>query len=1123
LAADETRRAAVLDAACGDDAQLRTEVESLLKAHRDAGGFLESGQMGALPLVAGAAPPLEAGVRVAGYVVQRVLGVGGMGVVYVAEQDRPHRTVALKLIRQGAASAGLLRRFEHEAEVLGRLHHPGIAQIFEAGATEVPGRGPTPFIAMELIQGKALTEHGKGLQIREVVDIMARVCEAVHHAHQRGVIHRDLKPHNILVDAQGQPKVVDFGVARGVDAGVTMQTAGTGAGQIVGTLQYMSPEQVRADPDEVDTRSDVYALGVMLYELLTGRMPHDLTDRTLPEAARLICDTDPARIGTIDKTLRGDLDVMVAKALEKDKTRRYGSAAAVAEDLRRYLEGRPIRARDDSALYVMGKQLRRYAGIAGASAASIAALAFFAAYAWHQSGRYERVAKSEEHAKTDALEALKAAKTARTQADETAARLKVELASSTVERGRLLGRTGNLAAAEAMIWPAHAENPDSKQTHWALWELYSREPCLATVKAHEGGLRALATAPVGRVMYSAGDDGVVRIWDLPTGRVTGELQGDEGRGVPVQDLCVSADGANVGIARADGTVAVVDAGTGRQWWSAKAHPGGAHALVFSPDGTRIASGGADRRVRVWDAMSGSSRAETGEQQSEIKRLAWSPDGRTIAVSGEAPETRVLLWDSEAGSEPTVLAGHSGVVFSLAFSPDGKVLTSGGTDREIRLWDAEQHDDLGKLDAPNGTIRSLHFAGNGTLMAAGWFSVDLWDVASRRRTRFMSLRTASECSAISADGTRAAVGFIDGVVQVWDLTPGPGMLRIADGQEGRTCATLSPDGRLLATGDGKGVLRLWDAIDGHLLAQRPAAQNRLRTIQFSPDGRQLATGSDDEVSLWNLETGVRRAVPGLHRSLSADSLAYSPDGRWLAVPRPERTISLVPTNGTGEERRLGPVETEIVSLRFDPSGEALAVVARDDAIRLFPVGGGDPVALHQVSPWAAAISSDGKRLAAGGWPHEIEVWDLVQRKSLRTLRGHGGLITGLQFMPGEPGMLASADTDGTVRLWDTETGLSLATLDAFEGWESLSLSFSSDGRRLASSGSNGTAVVWDLEYFDRHIAGNAEFQIRALGADAPNPTRLREWVSKVEHRTIWKGAVTGISPDAIAAWGRQAGE
>jgi WD40 repeat protein len=519
-------------------------------------------------------------------------------------------------------------------------------------------------------------------------------------------------------------------------------------------------------------------------------------------------------------------------------------------------------------------------------------------------------------------------------------------------------------------------------------------------------------------------------------------------------------------------------------------------------------------------------AESTAQQAEMRRIAWSPDGNTIAVSQMPPETRVLLWNSASvgSTEPAALVGHTGPVFSSDFSPDGKIVATGGNDREIRLWNLERRETIGKLEAPNGTIRSLRFASDGTLMSAGWFSVDLWDVSKGRRTKSMSIPMASECSTISADGSRAAAGFIDGVVQVWDLAPGEGNLRVTDGQEGRMCSTLSPDGRLLATGDSSGVLRLWDALNGRRLADVPAAKGRIRTIQFSPDGRRLATGSDDdEAMIWDLSTGKRGQTWDSFSSLSSESLAFSPDGHWLAVPRRDFSIVLVPVDGVGDEKRIGPIGSEIISVTFDPSGRKLAVVSRDDAVRLIPCDGGDPEKLAEVGPWVAAISADGEWLAVGGWAREIGLWNLPQHKRVRTLRGHRGLITGLEFMPGQSGVLASAAADGTVRLWDIQTGLALATLDAFEGWEALAVSFSTDGRRLASAGSNAEAAVWNLPYFDRRIAGNSEFQMRALGVAASESDRVRAWVEESRSRADAVKIVTGISPETVEAWGRRAHE
>ncbi len=377
---DRADRARLLDQHCKDNPRLRADVESLLAHHDEADGdsaFLGDAQKLADDLgLVGRAVPEEAvlppGSRIADYAIERVIGSGGMGVVYVAQQERPRRTVALKIIRGSFATPGMVRRFEHEAEMLGRLQHPGIAQIFLAGSAESPD-GPRPFIAMELVAGPPLTGYAEQhrLGTRDRLDLMAKVCDAVHHAHQRGVIHRDLKPANILVADSGgvaQPKILDFGVARASDADFHVTTLQTSVGQLIGTLPYMSPEQVIADPREVDTRSDVYALGVILYQLLTGRLPHDLSSRSIPEAARIIRDDPPARLSSISRVFRGDIEKIVGKAIEKDKTRRYQSAADLRDDILRHLAGRPILARDDSALYLLRQQLRRYRGVAAAAA-----------------------------------------------------------------------------------------------------------------------------------------------------------------------------------------------------------------------------------------------------------------------------------------------------------------------------------------------------------------------------------------------------------------------------------------------------------------------------------------------------------------------------------------------------------------------------------------------------------------------------------------------------------------------------------------------------------------------------------------------------------------------------------
>ncbi len=381
---DADARAAAIDDACGDDPELRTEVESLLAHHDEESEQLSDSQAGiGVGWIAAADAAMPD--RIGQYRIIGKIGEGGMGTVFEAEQQNPRRTVALKVIRLGAASEAMLRRFEYEAHVLGQLQHVGIAQIYEAGTAET-AYGPQPFLAMELIRGESLTEYAQReqLDVRQRLVLIARICDAVQHAHQKGVIHRDLKPANVLVvdddgstgvasvesavrsmEHLGQPKVLDFGVARATDADMQTVTLGTNVGQLVGTVPYMSPEQVSGDPTAIDVRSDVYALGVMAYELLSGHMPYDVRHRPLPDVIRIVREQEATRLGVERSDLRGDVETIVAKAIEKDPGRRYQSAADLGNDIRRFLRDETILARPVTAWYQMTRFARRHRALVG--------------------------------------------------------------------------------------------------------------------------------------------------------------------------------------------------------------------------------------------------------------------------------------------------------------------------------------------------------------------------------------------------------------------------------------------------------------------------------------------------------------------------------------------------------------------------------------------------------------------------------------------------------------------------------------------------------------------------------------------------------------------------------------
>ncbi len=419
-------RAAFLRESCGGDPALLEEVESLLGAHDEADRFIEvSPSSRILEAVEKDAITSLVGRRVGSYELVRVIATGGMGTVYEAVQQQPRRTVALKLMRTGIASRASLRRFQYESQILARLRHPGIAQVYEAGMHR-EGRINVPYFAMEYVpDAKTIIDYAEAgaLNPEARLELFAGVCDAVHYGHQRGIIHRDLKPANVLVDPTGQPKVIDFGVARVTDTDVAVTTMQTDIGQLIGTLQYMSPEQCDADPQGLDTRSDVYSLGAVLYELLCGRVPYDVAQTTISQATRIIRETQPRRFSTAGALVGGDIETITLKALEKDRDRRYPSAAELGQDIRRFLAREPIQARAPSVAY----QLRMFAVRNKALVGAFAAVMFTLVCAVVVSALFAAHAKTERDA---AVAAREAEVTQRATAERTNAFLQHMLASA---------------------------------------------------------------------------------------------------------------------------------------------------------------------------------------------------------------------------------------------------------------------------------------------------------------------------------------------------------------------------------------------------------------------------------------------------------------------------------------------------------------------------------------------------------------------------------------------------------------------------------------------------------------------------------------------------------------------
>jgi tetratricopeptide (TPR) repeat protein len=447
------------------------------------------------------------------YHLRGVLGEGGMGTVYEAEQDQPHRLVALKVIRPDFLSAEVLRRFVRESEVLGRLQHPGIAQIYEAGAAEGP-RGPLSFFAMELVRGQSLTEYAdsRGLGLNQRLELFARICDAVHYAHRQGVIHRDLKPANIMVDASGQPKILDFGVARLTDADVQV-TRQTSMGEVIGTLQYMSPEQVNADPDDIDARSDVYSLGVILYELVSGKLPYDLTKQLVYQAARVILLDDPVPLSSINRKLAGDVEIIVGKSLEKEKTRRYGSAEDLASDVRHFLQDEPIVARRASAIYQLRKFARRNRALVSGLALAAAILLIGTGVSLWLAVRATAAERLAESRRNEAVVSSALADSRRAVADSAllvadSARLDAqrEQAAATVSAERAAAEAAKAQAINEFLQGmlASSDPANARGKELSVRELLDQASTGNGALSGEPEVRAAVAATIGRTYFSLG-------------------------------------------------------------------------------------------------------------------------------------------------------------------------------------------------------------------------------------------------------------------------------------------------------------------------------------------------------------------------------------------------------------------------------------------------------------------------------------------------------------------------------------------------------------------------------------------------------------------------------------------
>lgn len=1042
---------------------------------------------------------------VPGYQILGEIHRGGQGVVYKAIQNDTRRKVAIKLLLRGRSAVPRQRiRFEQEIALAASLRHPNIVAVHDS----VRPRDGWLGYAMEYVSGRPLDEWARGTEqktapsLDEKVRLFIKVCDAVQYAHRRGIIHRDLKPGNILVDADGEPRLCDFGVAKIAEG--KKHGPKTVTGEFVGTLAYASPEQVSGSPDLIDTRSDVYSLGVVLYEAIIGQMPYAV-DVPVSDAVHNIASTAPRSPSTVGVRIATDLQIIIFKALAKEPERRYQSAQRLGDDLRRSLQGEAIEARRSSGWYVLRKTARRH-WVPVAVAAGVLAVV------------------------------LAAAIRERAQA----ANLRVTLSNASVERGRARVELGNIPEAESLLWselldaPAGAVRwaPDDERlplsrAWWALWELYAAHPCAATVRVAgplgPAAIKLLRPVPGHRdLVLIAGDAGTLGLWTLPdfTLRAKTSLAVESGQDGPPPGFSGVA-----AFTPADEIVAHTQDDTLRRWDATTLEPHGpplALQTTSSPSWSNVSISADGRRFARMDASTIWLIDPSATTPPELlqptdyppnKQSMWvllSPDGEWLAYAdvdgftlrglGSAPSTthfpfaqpnvmRQFVFTKNVGTgelrffftavrtiwmlEPRIdndvrpFAVVDGVssLYGIALSADGRWLAAAGDARRLSLWDARGDRGipvLRSMATHDANVTSLTFTPDNRSLLAGYADgiVQRWDISdlppSPRRGAFTPLLGHTDSVfAVAIDGTsgvqRAYSGAYDCTVRAWDLTSGEEKARSAPLGGTIESIALSPDGKTVAAaidlGDDSDVVLLDAATLQHEHTRILAHAGRCADLTFSPDGRNLATvGDDGWVRRWDVSSGKKMAE--------------------RSVPNPRGEVPLL-------------VGTRTV--RFSPRGDTLGwggvygVTSLNDTAFARPpmglLGNRDIIRCLRFSP-------DGRRVVAAGDDSTVWVWDASAGRVIHEMKGHVGRIFALAISP-DGRILASGGGDGTVRLWDAATGENLSILrdnppQFPEGLIIFALEFTPDGSSILTGGSKGYLGLWDLRHYERHIAGNLEY-------------------------------------------------
>jgi len=1035
------------------------------------------------------------GTVVGRYELLEMIGEGGMGLVYLAEQKEPvKRRVALKIIKPGMDSKQVIARFEAERQVLALLDHPNIARVFDAGTTEA-GR---PYFVMEYVKGMSITRYcdRQKLGIEKRLKLFSQVCYAVQHAHQKGIIHRDIKPSNILVSVQDDravPKIIDFGVAKAVTQPLTEHTLFTRHGQLLGTPEYMSPEQTDIGNRDIDTRADIYSLGVVLYELLTGVLPFErdiLKNKGFIEVQRILTEEEPphpsirltslgaeakkiaerrhTQVVTLARRLHRELEWIPLKAMRKDRSRRYRSASELADDIRNYLDGAPLIAGPETAVYRVKKFVQKHAGSVATVVlvAAVIVLGLIVSSAMYF--RAEKALQNEAVARVIAEEAKGIAEQAEKVAEERG------------EEYRHLSYVHGVALADAKY---QERNIHSARTlleacpedlrNWEWYRLnYVMDEALITFSPPSRAWR-VAFSPDGKSLISGNTDSTITVWDAATGTEVRTLKGHVGG---ISSLAFSPDGKKIASGSVDG-IKLWDVNNGHELMTIQTHGSaendrfwrsrGIRSIAFNPDGTQIVSSGYGKKpIQVWDANNGENILTIQGDDNWINQIALSPDGSRIIAGSEG---KLIQWDAATGEKIGVLELEKKdfSAYCISYSPDGTRVAVGGLHGGIMVLDIVNSNEVMCVEGSGrgrDMVTAIAFSPDGRRVIAGGRDQIIKTLDAETGDRISTLIGHQQDIiglSLTKDGKRIASTSVSGQIKIWDPEKDRERTVLKGHDEWVQDMAFSPDGKQLISASEDKTIKVWDVSEAREISTLRGHEGWINCVAVSHDGTYLVSGGRDKtIRLWDIaEAQQIWSIAG--HEWTVYSVAFSPDDKRIASASGDGTVKLWDGSNGAELMTLVGHEGYVYSVAFSPDGKQI-VSSGEKAIKVWDVSTGENIMTlsgHKNLILSVMFTPDGKRIISGSYDTTIRVWDVATGEELRILHGHKSNIQALA-MSRDGTRIISGSHDCTAKVWDLATGAELMTLPAGE-LEVLGIAFSPDGKTIAAAcSSNGNITLWE---------------------------------------------------------------